>query len=478
MALVNFYRGLKEKYNQETHSDGLFFSTDTQEIILNGKSYGGEGIADVDFAEGKLTFTFLNSSTLVVPITEATSTDSGLMSASDKASLDIILGEGAGSITDLLTQIQKAQSDVDNIGNVIIPEMNENTAKALDGKVDKVPGKSLVDDTEIDKLSNLPNKSDLDSAIADAKKAGTDAQTNLTAHIGNKENPHEVTKVQVGLGNLTNDAQVKRSEMGTASGVATLDENGLVPSSQLPSFVDDVLEFDLKDNFPTTGETGKIYVAKDSNLTYRWSGTQYVEISASLALGETSSTAYAGDKGKALADKIAEAYGASSVINGLSDITIDSDDTEGQFLSAPNAVVTWNGSKEQNDIKIPYATSQKAGVMSKDDKAKLDQLTAGIEEGTPSIKDISDRVEAIETAVGDSGTLETESKEVVGAINELKGLVDQNTTNHTELEARVQANEQNIATIQGEEGVDGSIKKALKDAKDYADSKLTWTVIE
>lgn len=45
--------------------------------------------------------------------------------------------------------------------------------------------------------------------------------------------------------------------MGTANGVATLDENGLVPSSQLPSFVDDVLEFDLKDNFPTTGETGK-----------------------------------------------------------------------------------------------------------------------------------------------------------------------------------------------------------------------------
>lgn len=396
MARVNFYRGLKEKYNQETHSDGLFFSTDTQEIILNGKSYGGGGIADVDFAEGKLTFTFLNSSTLVVPITEATSTDSGLMSASDKASLDIILGEGAGSITDLLTQIQKAQSDVDNIGNVIIPEMNENTAKALDGKVDKVPGKSLVDDTEIDKLSNLPNKSDLDSAIADAKKAGTDAQTNLTAHIGNKENPHEVTKVQVGLGNVTNDAQVKRSEMGTASGVATLDENGLVPSSQLPSFVDDVLEFDLKDNFPTTGETGKIYVAKDSNLTYRWSGTQYVEISASLALGETSSTAYAGDKGKDVADKLAKVR--NTQLSHIKDTDTFSATAEKVSLNYDCYVGDQYGAEAtSHSVDIPVASETQAGIITAEDKKAiidLDTTYAKKADVDKSIKDLSDSIAA------------------------------------------------------------------------------------
>lgn len=69
----------------------------------------------------------------------------------------------------------------------------------------------------------------------------------------------------------------------------------------MPSYVDDVLEYTNKSSFPTTGETGKIYVDTSTNKTYRWSGTAYVEISASLALGETSSTAYAGDKGKALA---------------------------------------------------------------------------------------------------------------------------------------------------------------------------------
>ena len=92
--------------------------------------------------------------------------------------------------------------------------------------------------------------------------------------------------------------------MGTANGVATLGASGQIPSSQLPSYVDDVLEYTSISLFPATGESGKIYVDTTANLTYRWSGSGYVEISKSLALGETSSTAYAGDKGKALADKL------------------------------------------------------------------------------------------------------------------------------------------------------------------------------
>ena len=92
------------------------------------------------------------------------------------------------------------------------------------------------------------------------------------------------------------------SQKGAASGVAELDSSGKVPSAQLPSYVDDVVEFASRDSFPGTGEDGKIYIAEDTNLTYRWSGTQYVEISPSLALGETSSTAYRGDRGKTAYD--------------------------------------------------------------------------------------------------------------------------------------------------------------------------------
>ena len=138
-----------------------------------------------------------------------------------------------------------------------------------------------------------------DTAVKTALEAA------LNAHMADKSNSHGVTKAQVGLSNVTNDAQVKRSEMGKANGVATLDGNGQVPAAQLPSFVDDVLEYASKTDFPATGEGGKIYVSLADNLTWRWSGTAYVEISKSLALGETSSTAYPGDKGKALAADLA-----------------------------------------------------------------------------------------------------------------------------------------------------------------------------
>ena len=91
--------------------------------------------------------------------------------------------------------------------------------------------------------------------------------------------------------------------------VATLDPNGKVPSSQLPSYVDDVVEGYYyngkfyKESSHTTeidAEPGKIYVDIPSNKTYRYGGASsgYVEISESLALGETSSTAYRGDRGK------------------------------------------------------------------------------------------------------------------------------------------------------------------------------------
>lgn len=99
---------------------------------------------------------------------------------------------------------------------------------------------------------------------------------------------------------------------------ANLSDNGKVPANQLPSYVDDVLEYGTFNTFPTTGEDGKIYVAQDTNLTYRWSGTRYVEISQSLALGETSSTAYPGDKGKQLSEdlkaEISRAKAAENVL--------------------------------------------------------------------------------------------------------------------------------------------------------------------
>ena len=202
----------------------------------------------------------------------------------------------------------------------------------LTAKLDTTGNASNVTNTftQASTLANLTTGEKLSVSFGKIMKAIAD----LISHIGNKSNPHAVTKSQVGLGNVTNDAQVKRSEMGVSSGVATLDTTGKVPSSQLPSYVDDVLEYTNKAGFPTTGESGKIYIDKATNITYRWSGTTYVEISPSLALGETSSTAYPGNKGKTTTDNVNAILAGTKIVPKATDAnTLDGKDST-NFASA------------------------------------------------------------------------------------------------------------------------------------------------
>ena len=121
------------------------------------------------------------------------------------------------------------------------------------------------------------------------------------------------TKNELSAKANASDFNLFKNSKGQPDGLATLDSNGRVPSSQLPSYVDDVIEgyyynskFYKEESHTNeiTGESGKIYTDIKTNKTYRWSGTAYTEISASLALGETSSTAYPGNKGAANATNI------------------------------------------------------------------------------------------------------------------------------------------------------------------------------
>jgi len=129
---------------------------------------------------------------------------------------------------------------------------------------------------------------------------GTNTHTQIDAHLANTANPHAVTKAQVGLSNVDNTSDINKP-ISTATATALTAKadlvNGLVPSSQLPSYIDDVLTYATFEDLPAIGESGKIYIIANTNLTYRWSGSAYVEISKSLALGETSSTAFRGDWG-------------------------------------------------------------------------------------------------------------------------------------------------------------------------------------
>lgn len=197
-----------------------------------------------------------------------------------------------------------------------------------------------------------------------------------------KDRPGEVYQLQPGAdytkqsswiligdtSELNSKVQQFINSKGAPNGLASLNESGIIPSAQLPSYVDDVIEVDTFSNLPGTGESGKIYIVQDTNLTYRWSGTDYVEISKSLALGETSSTAYAGDKGKATTDKL----------NRIPDKLIT--DTVNVNQSTTEAVLNFTTYRQEsqqvgrNTLTITSATTSQAGLMSSSDKTKLDGL--------------------------------------------------------------------------------------------------------
>lgn len=141
------------------------------------------------------------------------------------------------------------------------------------------------------------------------------------SHLTKALSPYSTTsQMNTAISEAVKD-YIPLSQKGRAGGVVPLDNDGLISSMYLPSYVDDVLEYSTFSALPATGESGKIYVTLDTNLTYRWSGTSYVEISKSLALGETADTAYAGNKGKENRDSInrlknATFWGATYQANG------------------------------------------------------------------------------------------------------------------------------------------------------------------
>lgn len=147
---------------------------------------------------------------------------------------------------------------------------------------------------------------------------------------------------------------------------------GKIPTSQLPSYVDDVLEYASKASFPATGESGKIYLDLATNLAYRWGGTAYTEISPSLALGTTSSTAYRGDYGAA-AYKHAVTNKGIAKSSGLYKITTNAEGHVTAATAVAKADITGLGIPAQ-DTTYENATTTTDGLMSSEDKTKLDNL--------------------------------------------------------------------------------------------------------
>ena len=303
----------------------------------------------------------------------ATVSADGLMSKEDKSKLNNI-ESGANNYT-LPADVVQDANYVHTDNNYTTTEKNklaelsnyDDTAiiNTLANKVDKVEGKQLSDENyslsekqKLEDLSNyddssilseLNNKVDNSRVLTDVPENAkftdttyseiTEAEINtgsastlrtitarrvafilgkVTTMINNAISA--LTKTDVGLSNVDNVKQIPLSQKGSNNGVAELDANGKVPANQLPSFVDDVLEFANLASFPQPGEADKIYVDKATNKTYRWGGSGYVQLNEGVVLGETITTAYRGDKGKIAYDHSQETHAPSNAQKN-SDIT-------------------------------------------------------------------------------------------------------------------------------------------------------------
>ena len=168
--------------------------------------------------------------------------------------------------------VTKSDVGLSNVDNTSDADKPVSTAQeqALDGKVDKVPGKSLVLDTEIAKLSELQPQTQIDISIADAKKAGTDAQANLDIHTSNEKNPHNVTKEQVGLDRVNNTTDLEKP-------ISTATQNALDTKANKSDLNDKVSSTTIANIIPLTS---KQYI----QLTNKDSSTLYLIVDSVIAL--------------------------------------------------------------------------------------------------------------------------------------------------------------------------------------------------
>ena len=176
-------------------------------------------------------------------------------------------------------------------------------ASDLSAKADKVSGAT---DNDIALLDNTGNLKDSNKKLSDYQEKLTDGNGVVIDSSNNiKLDLTYLTASRVGY--------ISATEKGAHSGVAELDSTGKVPSSQLPSYVDDIVDGYYKeadgkfyeDSAYTTeivGESGKIYISVDTDIQYRWTGTAFAALGGALQLGETASTAYRGDRGKTAYD--------------------------------------------------------------------------------------------------------------------------------------------------------------------------------
>lgn len=398
MAQVKFYRGLKEKYNESTHLDGIYFATDTFEIIVNNKTYGGTKsatVSEISYDEPSHKFTIVkgdgSSVELSLPVTDGT--NAGLMSAEDKKKLDAVL-EG-----------------FDPEGPSVQEKIDEIKAYTVNSKV----------------ISENPVLNGADIKLDGYSKASSESSIAPTDTVN-----QAIGKLELAGENTRTDLQNFKGTKGQANGLATLDENGKIDPSQIDGVVGHVLGVEqFVDTNPDPVENDKYYfnttskkilhgvdgswVESDpqpqilynrrgedenghSNTLYRWDGEQMVAVSDPIAIGEITGTAYDGAKGKANADAIAALK--ENTVNGQKI-------TENPVIDGSNVSLTG------------YSKPSAGGAIAPTDKVNdaigkleydLDTAESTLEQAVQDINDLQEQITTNKVEAADKSVVVTPSE--------------------------------------------------------------------
>lgn len=385
-----------EKAGVQTAADKKLFNSIPQTVVVGEGATSDANKVTVSVNRKTVNEGIYKDDNTTFNLPVASITKAGTMTAADKVKLDETLPQ------QIAKEIQDRKDAIEALKNSseasLAQEIEDRKAadQALDTKFTQAIKEEADARAEYDQVQMQKIQEEEEARAA----ADTALENKLQTNINNLEKKHDdfvATK-------------------GKANGFASLDGNGLVPSSQLPSYVDDVIEvyatYDVSETGklsniklysdpdhanPITGESGKIYLnitQDEPSYQFRWSGTQFVDSNtSSLILGEVTGTAYDGGKGKALADWRKSLNDNLKFYSHIKDNGAWTRNATEVRLNFDCSDFGNTASVNTYNQPIPAATKDLAGVQTAADKKLFDSIPWGIIsnvqgfEEDPSLKD-------------------------------------------------------------------------------------------
>lgn len=462
-----------EKAGVQTAADKKLFNSIPQTVVVGEGATSDANKVTVSVNRKTVNEGIYKDDNTTFDLPVASTTKAGTMTAADKVKLDETLPQ------QIAKEIQDRKDAIEALNNSSEASLAQEIEdrKAADQALDTKFTQAIKEEADTCAKYNQVQMQKIQEEEEARAAADTALENKLQTNINNLEKKHDdfvATK-------------------GKANGFASLDGNGLVPSSQLPSYVDDVIEvyatYDVSETGklsniklysdpdhanPITGESGKIYLnitQDEPSYQFRWSGTQFVDSNtSSLILGEVTGTAYDGGKGKALADwrkSLSDNLKFYSHIKDDGAWTRNATEVRLNFdcsdFGNTASVNTYNQ-------PIPAATKDLAGVQTAADKKLFDSIPGGIvsnitsSKADESLKDknvVRLKIENYNRYNTETSSVLPEYKKVYWEVTLPSASAEQAGTISADMFNKLNS------------GLNGDITNALNEAKAYTDAAKT-----